>query len=410
MAIFYSLVGFLLGFGIVVFTIPPLIRVSFAKHLYDTPNERKVSKAIVPTLGGVSIFIGFILSTIIATDGYIFDELKYLIAAVIIMFFIGLKDDLMDISAKKKLSVEIATACILIGLGNFRITNFQGAFGLHEINYITSFLITLITMIGLINAFNLIDGIDGLASGISIVISFVFGTWFLLAGHHAYGIMCFSLAGCLIGFFLFNVFGKKNKIFMGDTGSLILGVVMVILVIKFNELNINQNLPYAINAAPVVSIGILIIPIIDTLRVIFIRLSERRSPFSPDMNHIHHSFLKLGASHLQSTAYIVLMNILFIGFVFAFNQTMSINVLIISIFTLGFSIAYIPTLILKWKQSLVYDEIEKSASLKRINRSDNRIKPALSLSDIRSAHTGLLQKKILAKKKLLKETSSDRYD
>ena len=301
MAIFYSFLGFILGFIIVVFTIPPLIRVSIAKHLYDTPNERKVSKVIVPTLGGVSIFIGFILSTIVATDGYVFNELKYLIAAVIIMFFVGLKDDLMDISASKKLLVEIVTACILIGLGNFRITNLQGAFGLYEINYTASFVITLVTIVGLINAFNLIDGIDGLASGISIVISSVFGTWFILAGQQAYGIMCFSLTGSLIGFFIYNVFGKKNKIFMGDTGSLILGVIMVILVIKFNELNINQSLPYAIQSAPIVSMAILIIPIIDTLRVIIIRLSEKRSPFSPDMNHLHHNLLKLGFSHLKST-------------------------------------------------------------------------------------------------------------
>src|SRR5665647_820699 len=125
----YSIFGFIIGFILVFLTIPPIIRVSIAKRLYDTPNERKVSKVIVPTLGGVAIFIGFILSTIIVTDVYDSDELKYLIAAIIIMFFIGLKDDLMDISAVKKLSVEIATACILIVLGNFRFTNFQGAFG-----------------------------------------------------------------------------------------------------------------------------------------------------------------------------------------------------------------------------------------------------------------------------------------
>ena len=407
MAIFYSLLGFFLGFAIVIFTIPPLIKVSIAKHLYDTPNARKVSKAIVPTLGGVAIFIGFILSTIIATDGYLFNELKYLIAAVIIMFFIGLKDDLMDISASKKLWVEIVTACILIGLGNFRFTNLQGAFGLYEINYATSFVITLITIIGLINAFNLIDGIDGLASGICIVISSVFGTWFILAGHEAFGIMCFSLAGSLIGFFIFNVFGKKNKIFMGDTGSLILGVVMVVLVIKFNELNIDQSLPYAVLAAPVVSMGILIIPIIDTLRVICIRLSEKRSPFSPDMNHIHHNFLKLGISHLKSTLSIVLMNILFIGFVFAFHRTLNINLLIISLFTLGFVIAYIPNLILKWKLLPNYDSIEKSVSKNEI--ALNMIpKPALSLWDFRLANLGIMQKRTITKKNIFENTTSER--
>jgi len=400
MNIYYSLLGFLLGFGIVIFTIPPLIRVSNAKHLYDTPNERKVSKAIVPTLGGVAIFIGFILSTIIATDSYVFNELKYLIAAVILMFFIGLKDDLMDVSAYKKLSVEIATACILIVLGNFRFTNLQGVFGFHELNYATSFGITLFTMIGLINAFNLIDGIDGLASGISIVISLVFGSWFLLAGHSAYGIMCFSLAGSLIGFFIYNVFGKKNKIFMGDTGSLILGVVMVILAIKFNELNINQNLPYAIYAAPVVSIGILIIPIIDTLRVIFIRLAEKRSPFSPDMNHIHHNFLKLGLTHLQSTFFIVFINILFIAFIFTFNRALNITSLIISIFSMGFIIAYLPCLLYQWKQSSIDNISIKSIPKNRIERVHLIPKPMLSLTDFRLDPTYILQKKINVKKKM----------
>ncbi|MDP2113671.1 MAG: undecaprenyl/decaprenyl-phosphate alpha-N-acetylglucosaminyl 1-phosphate transferase, partial [Bacteroidota bacterium] len=118
MSIFYSLLGFLIGFGLVCYTIPALIRVSLAKHLYDTPNERKASKVVVPTLGGVSIFIGFIISTIIASDGYNFGELKYLIAAVIVMFFVGLKDDLMDISAIKKLFAQLATALILIILGD----------------------------------------------------------------------------------------------------------------------------------------------------------------------------------------------------------------------------------------------------------------------------------------------------
>ena len=349
MSIIYSIIGFLLGFGLVYLTIPPIIRVSHSKHLCDTPNARKASKVVVPTMGGVAIFIGFILSSIIATDGYDFGELKYLISAVIIMFFVGLKDDLVDISARKKLIIQLATATMLIVLGNFRFTNLQGAFGLHEINYTFSFAITLFAMIVLINAFNLLDGIDGLASGISILISTVFGTWFLLSGHYEYGVMCFSLTGTLVAFFIYNVFGKKHKIFMGDTGSLILGVIMACLVIKFNEFNINQQVPYSIRNAPVISIGILIIPVIDTLRVFFIRISERRSPFSPDMNHIHHKFLELGNSHIVSTLWIVLINVLFIVFTFAMNTVLNINNLIISLFTLGLTIFYVPGLILKYR-------------------------------------------------------------
>ncbi len=342
----YSIFGFIIGFILVFLTIPPIIRVSIAKRLYDTPNERKVNKVVVPTLGGVAIFIGFILSTIIATDGYNFGELKYLIAAIIIMFFIGLKDDLMDISALRKLFVQLGTATMLIVLGNFRFTNLQGILGLYEISYPVSFVFTLFTMIAIINAFNLIDGIDGLASLVSILISIVFGTWFLVAGHPEYGITCFCLAGSLIAFSLFNVFGKKYKIFMGDTGSLILGVIMVVLVIKFNQFNINLQSPYAILAAPIVSMGILIVPIIDTIRVFFIRISKKRSPFTPDMNHIHHKLLELGNSHLKSTLLIGFINILMIVFTFSLHKILSINNLMISTLTVGFILAYIPSLIL----------------------------------------------------------------
>lgn len=397
MSIIDSILGFLLGFIIVYISVPPIIRVSIAKHLYDTPNERKASKVVVPTLGGVAIFLGFIISTIIATDGYNFSKLKYLVAAVNIMFFIGLKDDLIDLAAWKKLSVQIATATILIVFGNFRFTDLQGAFGIHEISYPVSFVLTLFTMIAIINAFNLIDGIDGLASGISIVISTVFGTWFLLSGHEEYAIMCFSLIGSLSGFFLFNVFGKKNKIFMGDSGSLILGATMVIMVIKFNEININQDLPYAIHAAPAVSIGILIVPIIDTLRVFFIRLSNRKSPFLPDMNHIHHNFLRLGFSHLSATSIIVFVNILFIGFTFAFHRSFNINNLMISIFTIGFALAYIPSLILKFNQS------SKTANEQlEINNKKAKIssEPIFSSANISPIQSNLSYKKVVAKKDL----------
>lgn len=401
MSVYLAFLGFILGFGLVYITIPPLIRVSIAKHLYDKPNERKATKFIVPTLGGVAIFIGFILSTIFATGTYAFSEFKYLTAAVIIMFFIGLKDDLMDISARKKLLVQIATAAMLIVIGNFRFTNLQGAFGLHEISYPISFAITLFAMIALINAFNLIDGIDGLASGLGILISSVFGTWFLMAGHQEYGIMCFSLTGSLLAFFIYNVFGKKNKIFMGDTGSLILGTIIVVLVIKFNEFNINQQTTYAVLNAPVVSLGILIIPVIDTLRVFLIRISERRSPFSPDMNHIHHQFLKLGNSHRRSTAYMVLINILFIGFTYSLNRILNINNLMISIIALGFILAYVPCLFLQRKEA-AYSMAQRNVEVK----AEPNLRKLIKIAESASLHSApneplVIRKKVAEKEELV---------
>jgi hypothetical protein len=188
---------------------------------------------------------------------------------------------------------------------------------------------------------------------------------------------------------------------MGDTGSLILGVVMVILVIKFNEFNINQTLPYAISAAPVVSIGLLVIPIFDTIRVFFIRLSEKRSPFSPDMNHIHHNFVKLGNSHLISTLYIVAINILFICFTFTLGQSLSINNLLISVFALGLIVTYVPCLILKWKQPSTKAIAEKSVSKNGIKRTDIITEPALSRSYFIPDQSDIRKKKVTASKELM---------
>ncbi|HBL77663.1 MAG: hypothetical protein A2W90_02865 [Bacteroidetes bacterium GWF2_42_66] len=369
MNVLYPILAFTVGFVLVYYSVPTIINVARAKHLYDEPNERTASKKIVPTLGGVAIFIGLTISTIIGTNGFAFNELKYLIAAIIIMFFVGLKDDILTISARKKLYVQILTAVILVTLGDFRFTSFHGLLGIHEINYVTSFLVSCFTIIVLINAFNLIDGIDGLASGISIVTASTFGIWFLLTGHSEYGIMCLGLVGSLSAFFLYNVFGNTNKIFMGDTGSLILGITMSVVVIKFNEFNINADGSYAILSAPAVSIGILIVPIIDTLRVFFIRLSEGRSPFAPDMNHIHHRLLKLGNNHFKSTLIITGANVVFILLSFGLSYIFEINSLLAIVFTLGLAIGYLPSYLLKYKR----DELNSFAVFNlQQNRLENK--------------------------------------
>jgi UDP-N-acetylmuramyl pentapeptide phosphotransferase/UDP-N-acetylglucosamine-1-phosphate transferase len=226
MELFLILGALSIGFALVVIAIPTILRVARAKNLFESIDNRKIHSGTIPSLGGVAIFIGFILSTIIATDGYSFDSLKYIIASVMLMFFIGLKDDLLIISPSKKLIVQIFAGILLITLGNVRFTNLHGIFGLYEIHYLVSILITLFTMLVIINAFNLIDGIDGLASGLAMFAATVFGAWFYLAREIQFSIMSFALVGSLAGFFIFNVFGHKNKLFMGDAGSLIIGLVI----------------------------------------------------------------------------------------------------------------------------------------------------------------------------------------
>ena len=193
MELILTIGAFIIGFLLVMVSIPPIIRVANAKHLFEPFEARKIHTKTVPPMGGVAIFIGFTLSSIIATDGISFDALKYIIASVIIMFFIGLKDDLMDIPARKKLMVQIFAAVILITLGNVRFTNLHGMLGTGEIGYLTSLILTIFTMVVIMNAFNLIDGIDGLASGLAILAATTFGIWFYLVGNTQFAILSFDL-------------------------------------------------------------------------------------------------------------------------------------------------------------------------------------------------------------------------
>lgn len=352
MELILTIGAFIIAFLLVMISVPPIIRIAHAKHLFEPFEERKIHTKIVPPLGGVAIFIGFTLSSIIATDGLSFDSLKYIIASVIIMFFIGLKDDLLIISANKKLMVQIFAAVILITLGNVRFTNLHGMLGGHEIGYITSLILSIFTMVVIINAFNLIDGIDGLASGLAILAGTTFGIWFFLAGQIQFAILSFALVGSLSGFFLYNVFGNRNKLFMGDTGSLIIGLVVSTLVVKFNEFNIDKALPYAVNAAPVVSFAVIIIPLVDILRVMSIRIATKKSPFTPDNNHIHHRLLELVPNHFKVTLIIIASNIALIAFVYLLSD-INVNLQFLLVFLLGVLFSLTPSVILKFKSSRI---------------------------------------------------------
>ena len=364
MEYFLTIGALLISFIIVLVVIPPILRVARAKHLFEPFEERKIHTEIIPAFGGVAIFIGFTVSTILASDGYDFDSLKYIIVAVILLFFIGLKDDLVDISARKKLAIQIFAAFILITLGNIRFTNLHGILGTYDIGFITSITVSLFSIVVIINAFNLIDGIDGLASGLSMMAATVFGVWFFIAGYYQFSIMSFALVGSLAAYFLYNVFGNKNKLFMGDSGSLIVGLIISILVVKFNEFNIVKTAPFAIGGAPAVSFAIIIVPLIDTLRVMTIRIGQRKSPFSADNNHIHHRLLSLYHSHLKVTLIIVSANVIIVAIALLLNNiSLNNNIQLLIIFLTGVLFSYIPSILInirslrKTKNSHIVEQI-----------------------------------------------------
>lgn len=326
--VFFSL---LLSFVIVYVSIPSIVTVAITKGLFDEPGHRKSHQQCTPNLGGIAIFAGLIITTGLFADIAASRELMYVLVAMVVIFFIGIKDDILIIAPAKKLYGQIIAALIVVVIGNIRFTSLHGFMGIYEIDYVSSLILTMFVVVVLTNAFNLIDGIDGLAAGIGIVVSVTFGTWFMLAGFTNYAVLAAALMGSLIAFFGFNVFGRNNKIFMGDTGSLILGLIMSILVIKFNEANIIYSGVYSIKAAPAVSFGILIVPLFDTMRVFILRIIRGQSPFHPDKNHVHHRVLKLGFNHFESTSIIALVNIFFIIMVLTFQSAGLVSLMLLNI-------------------------------------------------------------------------------
>lgn len=300
------------AFFISLFTIPIILKIARSKKIYDKPNGRNSHYQNTPTLGGVAIFFGLVISFLLFGNTDAVYGFPYLIAGLIIIFFIGIKDDLYLISFSKKLIGQIIVVLILILIGDIRFSSLYGFLGIYEIPYLASVIISSFVFVVIINCINLIDGVDGLASGLSILIAGVFSVFFYDKGATGYLSLSISLIGSLIPVFIFNVFGKKNKLFMGDTGALIIGVISVVLVVKFNELSVLNQGIFVISAAPAMSIAILFIPLYDTLQVFTYRILNKKMPFSPDKNHLHHRLIRIGLTHIQTSFILISLNILII--------------------------------------------------------------------------------------------------
>jgi UDP-N-acetylmuramyl pentapeptide phosphotransferase/UDP-N-acetylglucosamine-1-phosphate transferase len=337
---------FCLAFGISFFLVPSIVTIAKAKSLFDEPNHRTSHIHKTPTLGGLAIFNGVAISLLIFFDFSDFPKFQYTVAGLLIIFFTGFKDDIIGIDPLKKLIAQLIAVLITIIFGRIFITNLHGFLGIWEINYHIGILVTLVVIVGITNCFNLMDGIDGLAASLGMLVSLTFGTWFYLVGEYNWAIMAAALVGALLAFFYFNVYGKRNKIFMGDTGALLLGFIMAVMAIKFNELNISLQGPWAMRAAPAVSIGIMMVPVYDTIRVFLTRILKNKYPFSPDKTHIHHYLLQLGLSHFQSTMVLVLASMCFIAISW-YLRTLSVAWLLLVLFVVATILSYIPILIVE---------------------------------------------------------------
>ncbi|WP_400192513.1 MraY family glycosyltransferase [Hymenobacter sp. B81] len=308
--------AFLWAFLVALFAVPSVIYIAHLKNMLDQPNKRTVHALLTPRLGGVAIFAGFMSALTIFAD--LNNGVQHLLAGCIVLFFVGMKDDLVSISPAKKLIGQLLATGIVMFMADVRVTSFQGIFGIHELPMGVSYAFTFLAITGITNAVNLIDGLDGLAGTVVIIIVGTFGYYFYRYGGETFSNYVFvavCVIGGILGFLRYNF--HKATIFMGDTGSLVCGFIVSVLTIQFLEMGVRTGQPFG-SANPAVAVGILFVPLFDTLRVFTVRVLNGTSPFTPDKNHIHHRILAMGFQQISTVLLLGLLNLVVILFVINF--------------------------------------------------------------------------------------------
>ncbi|MBL7832793.1 MAG: undecaprenyl/decaprenyl-phosphate alpha-N-acetylglucosaminyl 1-phosphate transferase [Cyclobacteriaceae bacterium] len=300
------------SFVICFLIIPVIIKYSLEKNLVDIPGRRKIHKKITPSMGGIAIFIGFVLSTLIWTEIAHWKDMRFILIALFMVFFIGVRDDLVPLRPFMKLLGQVVAAIVLMALFDLRLKSFYGLLGIYDVPLAVSYVITLFTIIVITNSFNLIDGLDGLAGTIAGIALLSFGISFYLAGDIVFAVLSFAMVGAVIAFLFFN--WDPSEIFMGDTGALVIGMMLAIAAIHFIDLqyNLPAEHPYRFKAAVSGAVSFIMIPLADTLRIFILRIIRKQSPFTPDKSHIHHNIMRLGFSHGQSALILGLTQVMFV--------------------------------------------------------------------------------------------------
>ena len=342
-----SIIVFIIAFAVTSICVPLVIKLAIKKRLLGEYGEgRHVHKGYVPRLGGVAIYIGFLFSQLyfFISDFSSLDNPKnyfLLLFGVLLLFVLGILDDLVDLKAHLKFYVQLLVAVILVWNADIRVESFHGVLGLNTLPIWFSYLFSILIITFFINAYNLIDGIDTLSSSIGMFVLVCFGLVFLYNGAYLETVLAFSVFGALLGFWFYNK--PPAKIFMGDSGTLSMGLLMAYFAIRVTDLPLDAEG----TISPVFAFVVLSYPAIDTLRVFTVRILNGKSPFSPDRNHIHHLLLDMGYSHGKATRIIILITLLLsvAAYLLRTMPTTSFYVMIVSTVTL----ANVPFLILKYR-------------------------------------------------------------
>lgn len=309
MSILYHLViPFLVAFIATFWIHPKILKIAILKNLVDNPDARKLQRRPTPVMGGLAVFFGLLLgicSSQLITNNHMFIYL----AVMSIMLYIGTIDDILSLSPKMRFAIEIAVVLLLMKVTGHSVNDFFGIWGLYEIPLWAAVPLTIVAAVGIINAINLIDGVNGLSTGFCVLACTLFAILFILSNNIPMAIIAMSAAGAIIPFFLHNVFGYKTRMFIGDGGALVMGIIMSIFIMNIlctdslsttlSEKNIGL-IPFCL--------AVLSVPVFDTLRVMSMRIIRGTSPFNADKTHLHHLFIDLGFSHIGTTFSILSLN------------------------------------------------------------------------------------------------------
>lgn len=306
--------------------IPSIIKIAFKRSLFDGIDERKIHRGLVPRLGGISFMPAFIFSffLVIGCDIRLNEAghhealelamvaVRFLLCALMLLFLVGIADDLIGVRYRSKFLFQIIAGALIVISGCY-IKDLYGFVGIDSLPDIAGWIITVFLVIYVVNAINLIDGIDGLASGLSGVALIFYSYIFFRAGEYADALLAGATLGTLLPFFYYNVFGSAEnhtKIFMGDTGSLTIGMVLAFLSIRIFDLPKGTDVEDG--NMMVVAIAPIIVPCFDVARVFLHRLRNGHNPFLPDKCHIHHKLLALGCRQWEALITILVADVMFI--------------------------------------------------------------------------------------------------
>ena len=310
----HILIAFFAALIAVLWIHPRLVKIALMKNIVDNPDARKLQRTPVPVLGGVAVFFGIVIGLALTSGFTECMSLMPIIAAMLIMLYTGTMDDIMELSPWLRFAVEIGVVGLMIFTCHLSIDNFHGLWNIGQIPSSVAIPLTIFAAVGIINSMNLIDGVNGLSSGYCIMASGVFFVYFLLVQDIPMMILATVSVGSLLPFFFHNVFGKTSKMFIGDGGTLVMGVVMSTFVVNIlaTESAPSANLPQSFGIVPF-TLAVMSVPIFDTLRVMLARMLRGTSPFHPDKTHLHHLFIGLGFSHAGTTVAIITLNVMVIG-------------------------------------------------------------------------------------------------